>query len=83
MQFASIVCKAYRFPRSTKKILENEIYNLSSTRYSIFFKCNAEGDKLPLSLGAFKNHVEIAYFQLHIWSSANLSSIDDHDPLRL
>ena len=25
--------------------------------------------------------MERAYFQLHIWSSANLSSIDDHAPL--
>ena len=42
---------------------------------------NAEGDKLPPSQGAFKKHVERTYFQLHIWSSSNLSSIDDHDPL--
>ena len=31
VQFASFVCKPYRFPRSTKKIPENEIYNLRST----------------------------------------------------
>ena len=56
VQFASFVCEAYRFPRSTKKILENEIYNLSSTQYSMFL--NAEGDKLPPSQGAFKKHME-------------------------
>ena len=80
VQFASFVCKAYRFPRSTKKIPEIEIYNLRSSGFSMFLKSNAEGDKLPPSQGAFKKHVERAYFQLHIWRSANLSSIDDHDP---
>ena len=47
----------------------------------MFLKSNAEGDKIPPSQGAFQKHVERAYFQLHIWNSANLSSIDDHDPL--
>ena len=58
VQFASFVCKVYRFPRSTKKIPENEIYNLSSIRHSMFLKSNAEGDKIPPSQGAFQKHVE-------------------------
>ena len=63
-QFVSFVCKAYKFPRSTKKINENEIYDHSSTCYHHFLKSNAECKKLPPSIFPTK-YMEFCSFVRH------------------
>ena len=80
--FASFVCCVYRYPRITKTMPE-EVFDLSSTIYTIYFKkCAAEGKKLPPSRGAFLMHVKRAYVQLKIWSEANLSNINELNYLK-
>ena len=57
--FPSFVCKAYRFPSTTKKIPKDEVFDLSSTRYHFFLRSGAEGEKLPPSKGAMKKREHI------------------------
>ena len=74
--FQSFVCKMYRFPRTDPKNIPDGIYDISSTRYFLFRKNRAEGDKLPPSIGAFRMHISRAYAQHYIWSFAHLAHID-------
>ena len=68
----------YRHPRITKN-LPNTVYHLSSTRYLLFRRSAAEGEKLPPSGGAFLEHTERGFFQDFIWCNAHHSTIDEID----
>ena len=59
-EFANFVCAVYRHPRITQHLPET-LYDLSSTRYHLFQKSAAEGEKLPPSAGAFLMHAERGY----------------------
>ena len=75
-KFSSFICSVYRHPRITKKMPEEE-YDLSSTRYHLFRRYAAEGEKLPPSAGAFLMHMKRAFIQHKIWSEAHLSLINE------
>ena len=61
------------------KNLPNAVYDLSSTRYLLFRRSAAEGEKLPPSAEAFLMHTERGFSQNFIWSNAHRSTIDEID----
>ena len=61
------------------KDLPNAVYDLSSTRYLLFRRSAAEGEKLPPRAAAFLMHTERGFSQDSIWSNAHQSTIDEID----
>ena len=57
-----------------------ESNELNSCRYSLFTKKQLEGERLPPTKGAFRYHLLRAFFQLYIWHSAYLSTVEPKDP---
>jgi len=49
--------------------------NLASARWTLFTKKMAEGDKLPPTPNAFKQHLLRALLQTHVWRHAYLANI--------
>ena len=71
------MCYCY-LPRKSAKLVSLDFV---TTRYYIFKKGNAENEKLPPTLGAFKKHIYRAFYQLSIWSEASNALLTTRDPL--
>ena len=57
-----------------------ESNELNPCRYSLFTKKQLEGERLPPTKGAFRYHLLRVFFQLDIWHSAYLSTVEPKDP---
>ena len=77
----SFICRGYLY-KSIKEAGRRigESNELNSCRYSLFTKKQLEGEKLPPTKGTFRNHLPRAFFQLYIWSSAYLFTVEPKDP---
>ena len=63
--FGIFICSVFR-PSQLTKNMPAEVFNISSTRYFLFRKSAAEGEKLPPSNGAFLMHEPIICTTSHM-----------------
>ena len=77
----SFICRGYLY-KSVKEARRNfeESNELNSSRYLLFTKKQLEGERIPPTKGAFRYHLLCAFFQLYIWHSAYLSTVEPKDP---
>ena len=71
---ARFVCTAY-LPKGI------QIDNIPELRWYLFCKHMAEGDKLPPTLGALKQHILRAHIQARVWGQADIAQQEFMDPL--